>query len=110
MEGLFPTDDALSTSVFTEKPNKPLEQQSQQRGLRRELGQASAPSWLERGWMDKATQPGHWDRSQLEELLPCMEQWIWELLAVEMWLWHKLRGLCGVTFTPPACSTSPVRG
>lgn len=95
LEGLFPTDDALSTSVFTEKPNKPLEQQSQQRGLRRELGQAAAPSRLERGggWTEPPGRGTGIGPSWRSGFLA------WNngsgALAVELWLWHKLQGLFG---------------
>lgn len=40
-EELLPADDALSTSVFKTKPNKPPEQQRQQPGLCWEHGQRS---------------------------------------------------------------------
>lgn len=98
LERLFPTDRALSTSVFTEKPNKPLEERSQQPGLCQELGQLH----LHPGWSRERTNPP----SQGTGIAPswrncclCMEQRPWNSCGTN---WE--RGICGVISTPPAAA------
>lgn len=67
-------------------------------------GPASPPSRLEQG-KDKCTQPGHRDRSQLEELLP-----LHGTAALEL-LWHKLgKGDMWGDIHPSCCSTEGVTG
>lgn len=67
-------------------------------------GPASPPSQLEQG-KDKSTQPGHRDRSQLEELLP-----LHGTAALEL-LWHKLgKGDMWGDIHPSCCSTEGVTG
>lgn len=93
-EVLFPTDDALSTSVFANKPNKPLKQQRQQQELCWECSQTSVLAPVAQNlppgqWMGTATRSGQCPRAP-ELLLGCVDQ---ELLATQeqpgrgSWLW-----------------------